>query len=57
MYRARRRDAEPFKEGLYFFYYNTKKVGDNVIVIGIMIFVVICELAAIYEKMEGKNNE
>lgn len=29
-------------------------MGDNVIVIGIMIFVVICELAAIYEKMEGK---
>nr|DAZ17986.1 MAG TPA: hypothetical protein [Caudoviricetes sp.] len=32
-------------------------MGDNVIVIGIMIFVVICELAEIYEKMEGKNNE
>lgn len=42
--------------GFIFFYYNTKKVGDDVIVIGIMVFVIICELAAIYEKMEGKNN-
>jgi len=32
-------------------------VGENMVVIGIMIFVVICELAEIYEKMEGKNNE